>query len=256
MTFAVAGRLLVAIAAMSATPLAAQSSDSLASRLPAYRLRLVGVYDIRTGEPLEGADIIDVLTGTSVKSSSTGTATLAFLPDGGSLVRIRKLGYELTTLPVSISPVDTLPVTILLARVVELTAMTIVDLAPRYRFPTLRSFEERRRSAATGQFIPEAAIRKEEGRFIGSFLRAHLPNAPIRDLNGTVTVGLSPRCGVGEPPAVYLDGTYLGPGVNLASYPLTTLAAIEYYATSGTAPAQFAGTLKSCGALLLWSREK
>lgn len=76
--------------------------------------RLIGVFDEATGEVLAGAEIVDVATGTFMKTSTTGTATLAFLSTGAKEVRIQKLGYEPQTIPVSGSPSDTLAVTVVL----------------------------------------------------------------------------------------------------------------------------------------------
>jgi hypothetical protein len=84
--------------------------------LPAYRIRILGVYDEASGSPLEGADVIEVATGTKVVSTATGTVSLAFLPEGSSLIRIEKVGYETTTMPVTISPADTLPITLTIAK--------------------------------------------------------------------------------------------------------------------------------------------
>jgi len=117
-------------------------------------------------------------------------------------------------------------------------------------------------NAAAGEFIPEALVRKEENRGIGDFLRARLSSAVIRDgRNGSVYMMPSSRCGRGGAPAVYLDGALMSPdspggAVNLAEIKLTDLAGIEYYANTATAPPQYNGTAKSCGALLLWSRER
>ena len=46
-----------------------------------------------TGEPIEGAEVVNLFEHTSVRTSKTGTTTLSFLPEGGSMIRIQKLGY-------------------------------------------------------------------------------------------------------------------------------------------------------------------
>src|SRR5665647_2185840 len=74
------------------------------AQIPRYRFRVLGLFDDQSGLPVEGADVIDVLSGNSVKTTSTGTASLLFLPEGGGLIRIRKIGYKLQTLMVSIAP--------------------------------------------------------------------------------------------------------------------------------------------------------
>lgn len=253
----VVGVLLLPVLAVGQAP----ARDTTFS-LPAYRLRIMGVYDQRSGLAVEGADISDVMSGITARTTTTGTVALAFLPEGGGLVRIRKVGYEPATLMVSISEQDTIPLTVLLNKVVELPAVSIMDSAPRYTSPALRGFEERRRNAPSGQFLPEALIRKEETRDLGEFLHAHLVNALIANgRTGEFFILQSPHCGVGGPPAVYLDGALVTgdrPGVpaNLNNFTMLELAGIEYYPNTATAPPQFNGTATSCGALLLWTREK
>ncbi len=82
----------------------------------AFRRRLIGVFDELTGLPLVGAEVVEVATGTIAKTTATGTASLAFLPEGQSRVEVRRAGYATLKLDVSISPRDTLPITLLLAR--------------------------------------------------------------------------------------------------------------------------------------------
>ncbi len=88
----------------------------VAERLPLHRLRLVGVYDEESGAPLAGVDVVDVRTGSRTTTTTTGTATLAHLPEGGGTVRLVRAGYRTLELPVAISPADTLPLTLLLAK--------------------------------------------------------------------------------------------------------------------------------------------
>src|ERR1051326_2223615 len=109
----------------------------------AYRYRFLGVYDAATGDPGEGAEVIDVLNGNKALTTKTGTVSLVFLPDGGSLVRIRKVGYEVQTLTVPISPADTAPVTIVLAHAQTLQTVVVKDTGSKYIGGGLRSFEER-----------------------------------------------------------------------------------------------------------------
>jgi hypothetical protein len=82
-----------------------------------FRARLVGVFDDISGEPVIGAEVADSTSGTFARTTTTGTVSLAFLPVGTSTLVIRKAGYVDLVLPVSISPRDTLPLTLLLTRV-------------------------------------------------------------------------------------------------------------------------------------------
>lgn len=81
-----------------------------------YRFRLLGVFDAESGAPLEGVEVMDVRTGARMNTSDTGTAHLAFLPDGGGTVRLSRPGYQPIELPVKISPTDTIPITLIMSR--------------------------------------------------------------------------------------------------------------------------------------------
>ncbi len=257
-------RLFVcALLALPAQRISAQEKPPVrdtAAQLPAWRLRIMGIYDDRTGAPVEGADVIDVVNGNSAKTTSTGTVSLAFMPDGGGLVRIRKLGYDVQTMMVSIAPTDSLPITIILQKVVELAAVNVVDSARHYVSPGLRAFEDRRTKSSSGYFIPESTVRKEENRNVGEFLRSNIPSLTVvTGRTGAIYVGRSPRCGAGGPPAIYLDGVLLntssGPP-NISEISLPTIAAVEYYPNTAGAPPEFNHTATSCGALVFWSRER
>jgi hypothetical protein len=84
------------------------------SAAPAYRNRLLGVYDVRTGDPLVGADVIDVGTGTHARTTATGTVGLGYLAEGANKVRVHRDGYRDEELEVLIGPAQTLPVMVLL----------------------------------------------------------------------------------------------------------------------------------------------
>ena len=86
--------------------------DSTATKLPSYRYRLLGVFDQETGDPIQGARVIDSSTGTYMSTSASGAVSLLYLPEGSSLVRITKDGYVDLTLSVVIGPGVTEPLTL------------------------------------------------------------------------------------------------------------------------------------------------
>jgi hypothetical protein len=97
------------------------SPDSLADATPpravaSYRRRVLGVFDAQSGDPLSGADVVHVETGTFASTTNTGTVSLAFLPEGTSTIKIRKPGYADVTMEVSISARDTVPITVVVSR--------------------------------------------------------------------------------------------------------------------------------------------
>jgi hypothetical protein len=231
------------------------------------------VYDEATGEPLDSARVTDVLTGLSILTSRTGTATLVFLPEGGSLVRIQKIGYETKTLMVAISPVDTTPVTEMMTRVTVLAPVTVRDSAEPYLSPALRDFERRKR-AGFGYFIDEAEMRKHDDWMMANLLTSRLPGLMPAPNAGraaeyvvsarTMCAGLAlarcmtPNCY----PNVYVDGVrYTEPGsiaanaVDFSKWSPTQFAAAEFY-SSLEVPEEFGGASATCGVLLLWTRER
>jgi hypothetical protein len=225
----------------------------------AYRNRLLGLFDQTTGQPVEGAEVFDVSTGWSAKTTATGTVSLVFLPDGGGLVRIRKLGYVPVFTKVAISPRDTAPITLLLARVAELPAVVTRDTARHYISGNLNAFEERARIRVAGYFIMDSLLRKSENRSFSNLLRSQLPGAFIRDAGfGSAYLGSSRAC-TGAAPEVFVDGIPMNAPrlpFNLNSIQISELQGVEYYPSGGTVPAQFVGARTSCGALMLWTREK
>jgi hypothetical protein len=85
--------------------------------VPAFRNRLLGLYDDTNGEPLAGAVVLNTVNGDRVQTTSTGTVSLAFLPAGKTMIKISKPGYRDFSFEVSISPADTVPLTIVLERI-------------------------------------------------------------------------------------------------------------------------------------------
>jgi hypothetical protein len=144
----------------------------------AYRYRLLGVYDAVSGEPVEGVEVADVLSGTKALTTKTGTVSLLFLPDGGSLVRLRKLGYEVQTMTVAISPADTAPITVVLVPATQLPTVVVTDSAPSYISPGLRTFEDHRKTGM-GQYVTEAEFRKGENRTMANLLSARFSGLQV-----------------------------------------------------------------------------
>jgi len=269
----------------------AQARPDSPVRVPSYRLRLLGVFDATSGEPIAGVEVTDMLTGLTALTTRTGTVTLSFLPDGGSLVAIRKVGFAAQTLTVPINSKDTIPITIVLEHVAELPEVTVkADATPYHISPGLRGFEERKK-AGFGYFIDEQTLRKEEGRPLGNVLVAHVPGAQVKQASGNAAFLLkSPRCMNGGQPDVYLDGVALAhvpdkrwtgttqkyallpPSraraddaaqadlsvypIDLSQFQVAELAGVEFYPDGATLPIQFNHTSSSCGALLLWTRER
>lgn len=226
-----------------------------------YRRRLLGVYDVRSGDPIEGARVTDVLSQITALTTVTGTVSLAFLPDGGNLVRVEKVGFQPLTLAVVISRADTVPITLLLrALVQELPAVAIRDSAPHYTSMALRQFEERRLSHATGgYFLSEADLQKHPTSRMDNMVRGFPGLSVVCPMRGNKCWANStraiPMSGSHCPVAVYLDGV---PSTDndLRKLSVVEYAGVEFYPGGASTPPQYNQTALTCGVLLFWSRER
>ena len=261
-----AGRLwrsLIGMALISAAPIGAQ--DTMV-RLPPYRARILGVFDASTGEPIEGAQVSDVLSKSSSLTTKTGTVSLIFLPDSGSIVRVQKVGYQPATMVVKISPDDTLPITMLLTAVVTaLPAVVTKDTATKHLSPGLQAMEDRRR-AGFGYFITEAELRKNDSKRMTNMIRT-FPNVnivcpqPERQRSGEcwAVSGRVPSKnalrGGSCPLDVYINGI-ISPDNDLEKLPVNEYAGVELYLGGASMPVLYNKTGSSCGVLLLWMRDR
>jgi hypothetical protein len=87
----------------------------VSSSLP-RRGRLLGVFDDQSGNPVEDVAVTDSASGTTARTTATGTVSLGFLSPGDSRILIHKPGFVDQSMIVRISGVDTMPITIVLKR--------------------------------------------------------------------------------------------------------------------------------------------
>jgi hypothetical protein len=261
---------IVAIPAAAQRP-AHQSAPARSAGVPVYRLRVLGVFDADSGEPLEGVEVTDALSGMKALTTNTGTVSLLFLPEGGSLVRLRKIGYEIQTMPVSISPADTQPITAVLKRTVILPTVQVKDVAPERHLPPLLQRFEDHRKMAMGEFITEAEFKKNDNTTLAAFLGSRLSGLEIINLSsrsflvssrtpckGGAGGGCkSPDCFV----AVYIDGVRVfDPTMPAATVPdisrfgTIDYTAAEFYPSGAPTPGDIASLNSQCGTLLLYTR--
>jgi hypothetical protein len=236
-----------------------------------YRFRLLGVYDSESGEPIEGAEVKDMLSGTSALTTATGTVSLMFLPDGGSLVRIRKIGYAAQTLVVAIDPSTMLPATVVLQRAPQqLPKVTVLDSSPMYRPGNLREAADRIKSHTGGSFVSETEMRKWDNSTMSDLITSHMPGlmmspgphgeAYVLSTRGMCVLALS--CGRADCYiTVFIDGVKaydanIGTSSSRLNFDRLSpqdYAIAEFYPGIAGRPPEYNGP---CGVLLLWSRDR
>ncbi|HEY4306873.1 MAG TPA: hypothetical protein VGM82_20550 [Gemmatimonadaceae bacterium] len=254
---------LLGIALASSTPAVVRAQSPNA--LPSYRLRILGVFDTQSGEPVEGAEVIDLLGKVTAKTTATGTVTLSYLPEGETLLRIRKLGFDVSTMLVSISPDDTIPVTVLLKRTGQLlpTVFTTDSSVKTVISPGLREFELRRLRGG-GYFVREAEMRKHDTKMMTSVARTIPGLKVLCNRTGTSCIPASGRqtgrtamTNGGCAADIYVDGLLSNPADNnLERMRVDQFAAAEFYTGGAQTPSQYNKTGANCGVLLLWTRER
>jgi hypothetical protein len=206
-------------------------------------LRIVGVFDEHSSEPIEGAEVVDLLTGNRVRTTSTGTASLDWLSgqNDSAAVQVRKIGYDEKRLFVSLR--DTANITVVLKRATALPDVVITDSARGVVGRMMAEFEERR-ARGTGKFVTSAQLRT-----LGS-------RGMVRLSDAMSASGIAPRKYGGEcrtGPLTFVDGQ-LNRG-RLPSDQTSQYEAIEFYAGTAQAPARFSGAGSNCGVLVLYTRK-
>jgi hypothetical protein len=222
---------------------------------PARPLRLLGAYDFETGSPIEGARVTDVSSGSYVLTSRTGTANLAFLPDGGGYVTVAKLGYESWMQFVHLTPTDTAPITLVLRPITPtLPGIFTRDTARHYQSPGMREFQSRL-SHGLGDYIVDSVLRKNESLEMSSVL-ARLPGVAISCSKRTPRRCIAKTATPSSCPAmlVYRDGMRMTDG-DLLQIPVSEIGGVEVYSSAATVPAQYS-TGGGCGVILFWSRTR
>jgi hypothetical protein len=256
LAFTVAAPLWLAPAARAG----AQSAPTQARAPAAIPGRVLGVFDERTGLPVPGAQVDDLLSGLSATTTETGTVALFFVDTGGTLLRVRKVGYIPQTLPVKNSVRDTVPITIVLKPAAQLLP-TVVTKGASSRGPAdtvrrldLVGFYDRRNTqgAPLNAFITQEKI--ERFNLLSDVAR----------LTGMRRGFCSSN--------LYIDGARVDvPDLNFGGRRITKVlkngidalldpsqvVAIEFY-TVADAPMQYNATSPAgkppCGATLIWTK--
>jgi hypothetical protein len=238
----------------------AQSSRGAMEPLPAYRVRVLGVYDSHSGQPIGGAEIVDVGSGTSVETTRSGTATLSFLPDGGNLIRIRKVGYQPLLMALQITPLDSLPITVLLKGSLPALPMIVAsEGALRGDSPAVRAFEKRSRDGV-GHFITQQDLRKQDGQMLQAVVTS-LPGVSVScEKSSGRCYPVSGRQGAVKkaaacPVQMLIDGI-ASDSLDLATMPVRQYAGVEFYPSGITAPLPVNAPSNGCGVLFLWTRNR
>jgi hypothetical protein len=230
--------------------------------------RLLGVFDDATGQPVIGAEIVDLATGTKALTSVSGAISLAFLEPGATVLQIRKIGYKNRMLTVVVSPTDTASITLTLVPLGQ-TLPEVVTKGASTTTGKLATFEQHR-SEGFGHFLTREQLVKMENHLTSDALRSipglKLINDPLdrrlwmvgtsRGRASILRSGPNGTCLA----AVMLDGVMVYSGVegqpvfDINSIRPEEIAGVEYYAGGAAMPLVYNSTRATCGLVVIWTR--
>lgn len=253
--------VLVATMGLAASSLAAQAA-----------LRGI-VVEEGTNRPLAGVTVMLDRTFQQTMTDQSGRFLLVDLPLGARAVLFRSIGHIPLRIQVTLAQGDTATANVtLMSDPFRLDSVTVTAPSNRRVNPRLVEFEERRRMGI-GFFLDSAYLRRADGRRMSEVLR-EVPNIRVLpSLEGASTIRYFAasirRTGVrGEACflSIYLDGVPMyrsgGPGSGGFGEPvdlsrdinISSLDAVEVYASASEVPGEYAGHSADCGVILLWTR--
>jgi hypothetical protein len=206
--------------------------------------RIVGIFDSDSMQPIDSAEVIDLVAKTTYQTKSSGLIGLAGfhkLRGDTAVIQVRKLGYRDTAFAIATGAGDTIPMMVMLHRATDLPAVITEALANKTLSSHRAQFEELAQDASlAGIFIGPEEFSRNANRGLGDFLHAK-------------GVGVLRDCGYAGV-AVYLDGTLLQ---GTPPYATSDYEAAAYFSIAA-APVEYSGTFnkKTCGVLLLWTRQQ
>lgn len=214
--------------------------------------RVAGILLDPLGRPLPNAIVGVAGTGRSARTNDAGRFELVELPSGTQLFEARALGFEPLRTPVNIIDADTTTVSYALSRLVMLDTVKVRAIRAAAMGRDMVAFENRRRLGNGKFFGPDELNAIDPIRF--SDLVWRVPGVRVVPVMGGDRIlmrgfGLTAYCS----PDIWLDGMRLANDGSMDSFISPQwLRAVEVYARSEMAPAQYTG-MSGCGVILLWS---
>ncbi len=201
--------------------------------------RLVGVYDRDTDEPVGDVEIELLGTDLTWKTTAEGLAALTNAPEGRFLLRARRMGYLMHLQAVTISPRDTVPLTILLLGAAARLPEVRVE-AERMRETvklTENGFFQRKQTSAA----PASAFWTRDD--FDKIKAVQWRQVFQRVQGGRIDAADSLRLRCGSP-MIVLDGIPLI-DMTIGEIPLQHVAGVEFYSSAAQVPVEFNQTAPS-----------
>ncbi len=256
-------RRIFATAVAVATPLIVANAQAGANATPRPLGRLLGVFDDATGQPVAGAEVVNLATQARALTSESGAVSLALLEPGVTVLQIRKIGYASRMQTVIVSPADTVSITVMLKPLAQ--ALPEVRTTAASTATGKLSLFEQHRAEGFGHFLTQEQLAKSQGRLTSDVLRT-IPGAllvPSRRStawyvgstrgNGSVNRGTCLAAVMVDGAVVY-GGAPGQPPFDINSIRPEEMAGVEFYAGGASMPMEYNTTRGTCGIVIIWTR--
>lgn len=213
--------------------------------------------------PMAAAEIGILRTPVKITTNAQGRFRITDVKMGTYILMLRKFGYSPIASVVSVTAGDT---TKLMYSLQRLTAgkLDTVRITERRESRTMMEFE-RRRQLGVGRFMTLAEIERRGSIDVGTLLRTFTELSVVRnDATGVTSLqnrrdqgNMLTATGAGAcATQVVVDNIPMPAEVDVELLPRPSeIAGIEVYAGPSGVPAQFSGTNRQCGMVLIWTKD-
>lgn len=220
---------------------------------------LVGLIRDSTGSGIPGVEVWLRGSDLYTHTNDAGGFRMPNSPVGAVKVTVRRMGYEQTTVDLTLRAGQTDSLVVALSAIAaSLPGVLVEDEAMTRSKRLLAGFWERR-SRGFGHFLTRDEIEQRQPHDFTDIVRM-TPGITIVNMQGRKVVRFSRSPGIrGDcPPQYWVDGMRVE-NASPDEFPPQDVEAIELYAGSATIPAQFAPRIQSirnqtCGAVVIWTR--
>jgi hypothetical protein len=210
--------------------------------------------------PLHAAFVSVVGTQLRVGTGTNGRFRITKLQPGQYLIIVKRVGYRPTSGIVDVPPSDTVRLSYTLEPIATtLPTVTVMEKPFSVRMGEFLA----RKKAGFGEFMTQEEIEAKNTVYTTELFRSFksINVSPNRASVLTEWYALSHREGANPalgacPMVVFLDNVALPTPFNLDLLPPPRdIGAIEVYSGAGTIPPQFSGFDRSCGVIVVWTRD-
>lgn len=206
-----------------------------------------------SGVAIPGAEVSLPALQRTQRTNAKGEFAFSAVPAGEQIVGVRMPGFAPKTDTIEVADAGEVRREFKLARIDA--TLPLVPVTATMLDRKLSEFHSRRKFGM-GRFLDSAEFAKAHGTRTSDRLR-RLPGLVVvygRRATEATVVSNRGRCAA----AVWIDGINVGSGYNVNLFDPSEIAAIEWYASQITAPAQFSGPPRrgqsACGVLVIWLR--